>query len=137
MANSDEVRWQQRLENFTNALVRLNIANEEEDYNDLERTGLVKLFEINFELAWKTAKDLLFYEGFEVKSPREVIRKAFEMDYLDEEDSETLLEALDNRNRLSHTYNETTAIEAVSLIKTRYTPAMQRLHQTFLDKQSL
>lgn len=137
MANADEVRWQQRFENFTKALTQLNSATDMEDYTELELSGLVKIFEITFELAWKTLKDLLFYEGFEVKSPREVIRKAFEVDYLDEADSEKLLDALESRNRLSHTYDEATAIEAEELIKNRYAPALRRLHSTLNGKLAL
>jgi len=38
------------------------------------------MFEFSYELACKTLKDLLFYGGFAVNTPREVIRKALEAD---------------------------------------------------------
>jgi nucleotidyltransferase substrate binding protein (TIGR01987 family) len=128
MSNKDEIRWQQRLENFGKALAQLEEACAKEDYTELERGGLVHFFEFTFELAWKTLKDLLFYEGYDVKTPREVIRKAFEVEYISENDTEILLDSLLKRNLLSHTYEEKTAQEAEELIKEYYTPA---LRQTF------
>ena len=76
MSNSDERRWQQRLDNFGTALAQLTSACERERYDDLERAGLIKTFEFCFELAWNVLKDLLFYEGHDVKVPRAVLRKS-------------------------------------------------------------
>ncbi|HMS18609.1 MAG TPA: nucleotidyltransferase substrate binding protein [Planctomycetota bacterium] len=135
MSNSDEVRWQQRLENFQKAMKQLQTACEQSEYSDLERAGLIQIFEFTFELSWKTLKDLLFYEGFDVRSPRDVIRKGFETDYLSEEDAETLLDALDKRNLFSHSYNETAAREAVLLIKDQYAPSLARVQVTLRKRQ--
>lgn len=135
MSNADEIRWKQRLANFEKAMAQLEAACEEEDYTDLERAGLVKTFEIAFELAWKTLKDLLFYEGFEEKAPRTVLRRAFEAGYLDEAEAETVLDALDKRNLLSHTYDEKAAREAVVLIKDRYAPALRGILARLRDKR--
>ena len=97
---------------------------------NLERSGLIQIFEFSFELAWKTLKDLLFYEGYEPKTPRAAIREGFESEYLDEDDCETLLDALDKRNLLSLTYRKALALEAETLIKTYYHPVLTRLHAT-------
>jgi len=129
VSNSDERRWQQRLDNFGTALAQLTDACERERYDDLERAGLIKTFEFCFELSWKVLKDLLFYEGYEAKTPRGSIRKSFEVDYLDEDDCETLLDALDKRNVLSHTYRTDVAWEAEVLIKQRYYPVLLRLYR--------
>ena len=136
MSNSDERRWQQRLDNFGTALAQLTNACERERYDDLERAGLIKTFEFSFELAWKVLKDLLFYEGHEEKVPRAVIRKSFEVDYLDEHDCETLLDALDKRNLLSHTYWGDVAREAEALIKERYYPVLMQLYATLDAKRT-
>jgi len=135
MSNSDEIRWQQRLANFRKAMAQLEAACDLEDYSDLERAGLVQTFEFSFELGWKTLKDLLFYEGYDEKTPRDVIRRAFEAGHLGEEDAETALDALDKRNLLSHTYDEETAEEAVSLIREQYAPMLCRLRDKLLEKQ--
>ena len=135
MSNSDEIRWQQRLANFRKALLQLEAACDLEEYSDLERAGLVQTFEFSFELGWRTLKDLLFYEGFDERTPRDVIRRAFEAGHLSEEDTETALDALDKRNLLSHTYDEETAEEAVSLIREQYAPMLCRLRDKLLEKQ--
>ena len=136
MSNSDDRRWQQRLDNFGTALAQLTKACERERYDDLERAGLIKTFEFSFELAWKVIKDLLFYEGHEEKVPRAVIRKSFEVDYIDENDCETLLDALDKRNLLSHTYWSEVAREAEALIKERYHPVLLGLYRTLVAKRT-
>jgi len=135
MSNTDEIRWQQRLENFQKAMVQLETACDQEDYSDLERAGLVQMFEFSFELGWKTLKDLLFYEGYDEKTPRDVIRRAYAVGYIDESDSELWLDALDKRNLLSHTYNEETAQEAVKLIKEKYAPMLRRVCDKLVEKQ--
>lgn len=136
MSNTDEIRWQQRLDNFGKALSQLDEACEQDSYTNLERAGLVQTFEFSFELAWNVLKDLLFYEGYDVKVPREVIRKSFEVDYLDENDCETFLDALDKRNLLSHTYQEEVALQAEALIKEHYHPMLQRLHSTLENRRA-
>ena len=136
MSNSDERRWQQRLDNFGTALGQLTDACKRERYDDLERAGLIKTFEFCFELSWKVLKDLLFYEGHDEKVPRAVIRKSFEVDYIDEDGCETLLDALDKRNLLSHTYWSAVAQEAATLIKERYHPVLLRLFRTLDAKRT-
>ena len=134
MSNTDEIRWQQRLENYSKALAQLEAACDKDEYSDLEQAGLVQMFEFSFELSWKVLKDLLFYEGYDVKSPRDVIRKSFEMEYINEDDSEVFLDALGKRNLLSHTYEEKTAREAERLINEQYYPLLRRIYNTLEKK---
>ena len=136
MSNSDEMRWQQRLENFEKAMIRLQAACEMDEYSELERTGLVKTFEFSFELAWKTLKDLLYFEGYDEKSPREVLRRAFAVGYLEESQTEIVLDALDKRNLLSHTYDEGIAEEAVALITQQYAPVLAALLQKLQSRRN-
>lgn len=137
MSNSDELRWKQRLDNYRAALARLTEACELEEYSDLELAGLIKRFENCFESSWKVLKDLLFYEGFDEKTPRAVIRKSFEAGYIDENDCETLLDALQRHNLLSHTCYGDLAQEAKLIIKEDYHPALLRLRLTLETGQSL
>lgn len=132
MANVDEIRWQQRLQNFERAFGQLDRACDKETYSELELAGLVQMFEFTFELAWKTLKDLLFYEGYDVNSPRDVIRKAFEVGLI--QDVDLWLETLESRNRLSHTYDEKTALEAEELIKDSYAPMIRRVLETLRQR---
>ena len=136
MSNSDERRWQQRLDNFGTALAQLTIACNRERYNDLERAGLIKTLEFFFEVSWNVLEDLLFYEGYEVKVPRAAFRKSFEVDYIDERDCETLLDALSKRNVLSHTWRSKVAQEVGHLIKERYPPVFLRLYRSLDDRRT-
>jgi nucleotidyltransferase substrate binding protein (TIGR01987 family) len=137
MSNTDPIRWKQRLQQFTKAEKRLSEAllNGYGALSRLEQEGVIQRFEYTFELAWKVLKDLLFYEGFDVKSPREVIRQAFETEYLNEADTETALDALEKRNLLTHTYEESTMLEALELIEGQFQPMLNRLLKT-LEKRT-
>ena len=128
------LRWKQRLENLTKAVARLSAACSQEKYNDLERAGLVQIFEFSFELTWKTLKDLVEYEGYEAASPRSAIRTALEANHITAEDCETLLDALNKRNLLAHTYDEANALEAQNLIVNQFSPTIANITQTLNKK---
>lgn len=130
MINSGEQRWRQRLESFGAALARLDEACEQDTYTNLERAGLIKTFEFTYELGWKVLKELLYYEGQDLSSPRAVIRKSFEFGFFGEDDCETYLDALGKRDLLSHTYRDDLAQEAEVLIKRQYRPMLRRLRRT-------
>ena len=70
-----------------------------------------------------------------VRTPRAAIRQGFAAEYLDEEGCETLLDALGKRNLLSHTYRKALALEAETLVKTCYHPALVELHATLQAKR--
>jgi nucleotidyltransferase substrate binding protein (TIGR01987 family) len=117
-----EFRWKQRFQNYEASLRELRNALEKTEYTSLERAGLIQLFEISFELAWKTLKDMLFYEGYDVQSPKAALRQAFASGIIIE--GELWIRALDVRNLFSHTYNNALAEEAVKLIKETYSPLL-------------
>ena len=129
MSNS-KARWKERFNNFEMSLSQLNEACAKEEYTNLERAGLVHTFGFSFEMAWKTLKRLLYSEGIDLQVPRDVIKTSFRLGYINAEDCELFLEALIQRNVLSHTYNEPRAIEAVRIIKEVYHPSLQRLFAT-------
>ena len=99
------------------------------EYSKLEQEGIIQRFEYTFELAWKTLKDKLFYEGYDEKTPRGVIRKAFEVGFISEDDTEIWLDSLDKRNMLSHTYNEETARRALEAIRDKYCSVIEQVYQ--------
>ena len=131
---SIEDRWQQRFQNFEKAYNNLENANDLEQYSELEKSGFIKTFEYTFELAWKTLKDILEFEGFEVKSPRETIKQAFQTGYI--KDGSGWLDILEKRNLMTHTYDEETSQEVVVLIKENYFFLIEDLYKTLKDKTS-
>ena len=129
-----DIRWKLRFENLKNAFAKLEKGCEQEEYNDLELAGLVQTFNFTFELCWKTLKDLLLSEGYEVNSPRATIRKAFEESLIIDVDG--WFNALDNRNIFSHTYNKATAEWAKNTIKTEYAPLLRECVALLTERAS-
>lgn len=125
MSNNDEIRWQQQFDNFELAMKQLESACSQPSYTDLEFVGLIKSFEIAFEMLWKTLKDRFYYEGFEVNSPRTAIKQAFELGYISDIDQWN--DILESRNVLSHNYDKNHALESEELIKNTYMPMLREL----------
>lgn len=113
-----DIRWKQRFSNFRKATIQLTEFIQKESLNKFEVQGLIQCFEYTFELAWKTMKDYLEQEGFDVKSPRSTIQTAFQTQLIT--DGHSWIDALDKRNLMAHTYDEEKAIEAEKLIKEKY-----------------
>jgi nucleotidyltransferase substrate binding protein (TIGR01987 family) len=131
--DKQETRWKQRLLNFSKVMRHLDKALLIENPDFLQKAGIIQLFEISFELAWKLLKDYLEEQGFQdVKSPRAALKKAFEIDLI--QNGHEWIELLENRNLTSHTYDETKANEVETLIETKYYPIMKDLQRTFEQK---
>jgi nucleotidyltransferase substrate binding protein (TIGR01987 family) len=127
---SKDIRWQQRFQNFERALRSLEEALAIEQPDVVQRAGLIQFFEITFELAWKLLKDYLEAQGFtEVKSPRAVLKQAFEVELIVE--GHQWLQGLQDRNLTAHTYNEETAVLVENLVRQTYYPLLSQLYQTF------
>ena len=77
---------------------------------------------MSFELAWKTLKDFLEYQGYDVKSPRGTIREAFKQGYLP--NAESWLQCLEDRNATSHAYDEEMANQVLEAIRDIYHPML-------------
>ncbi len=123
------------MENYSRALSRLQDACGQEEYSELEVAGLVHTFGFTFNLSANVLKDLLYYEGIDTKSPRQAIEGAFAAELISEDDSETLLQALLDRNVLEHIYDEEEALKAISLIKNTYLPVFERLRTELIARR--
>ena len=86
-------RFEQRRADYFNALERLKEAVKQGD-SDIIIDGILHRFEFTFELAWKTMKDFLEYNGISenIGSPREILRRAFESHLI--EDGEEWMEKI-------------------------------------------
>jgi nucleotidyltransferase substrate binding protein (TIGR01987 family) len=119
MTNKD-IRWLQRYQNYKKALLQLKkFIDKADGLNELEIQGLIKAFEYTYELAWNTIKD--FYENqgeTGIQGSRDAIQMAFARGLIS--DGETWMQMLQDRNRTSHTYNESTANDIAKNITARY-----------------
>ena len=123
---STDIRWKQRFSNYKKAFSELSAAVDRGSYDKLSQAGLIQMFELAFELAWKTLKDKLEYDGLKANSPRDVLKIAFQNNYIGH--GELWIEALDNRNLLAHTYDEAKSNEARDLIRGKYFLLLKELY---------
>lgn len=92
------------------ALNRLQEALANKTQNELERDGTIKRFEYSFELSWKMAKKVLADQGINENSPKAVIRRMGQLDWINS--VELWIELQETRNLTSHTYAELYAKKA-------------------------
>lgn len=130
-----DIRWKQRFENLQSAFKKLQEAitvHQQMPENDLIKIALVKAFEMTFELSWKTLKDFLNYNGIDVKLPREIIKQAFANEIIT--DGQMWIDMLEDRNLMSHTYDEERAQLAISHICESYITGLTQLQQYLQER---
>lgn len=129
-----DIRWQQRLANYSKALEQLGNAvsiSSQRPLSDLEKQGLIQAFEFTHELAWNVMKDYFAYQGNpEITGSRDAAREAFQRGLI--EDGEGWMEMIKSRNQTTHTYQQKVADEIAGYIAQRYFPLFQR----FLEKMA-
>ena len=77
------------------------------DIGDLISGGKIQKFEVCTELLWKTMKGFLFdVYGVDLASPKPVMKAFYANGLCQSEEYETLIEIIDERNRLSHLYRK-------------------------------
>jgi nucleotidyltransferase substrate binding protein (TIGR01987 family) len=126
------VRWRQRFDNFKKSYQLLEKYSSLELTSEIEKAGLIQFFEITFELAWKVLKDYLEAQGYMVKSPRETIKQAYQMEIID--DGHVWIEALSSRNQTTHTYDEQFTEKFVQEIQEVYFPLFKSLYEKLLEE---
>ena len=126
-------RFEERKQDLAKATERLKEALNEEE-TEIAIDGTLHRFEFTFELAWKTMKDLMEYNGIieTTESPREVLKNAFQNGII--EDGETWINMMLARNSLSHLYDEEASREIYKDIKEKYIVLIEKLNEV-LEKQ--
>jgi len=105
--------------------------------DDLDRDGVIQRFEFTFELFWKTIMVLLRHEGFDCAGPRSCLKEGARRGFID--NGEMLLDMLEDRNKASHIYDESTAIEIFDRIKDEYVKIMAdniKLFDNYIKKDT-
>ena len=123
---NNELRWKQRFQNFEKAFtVFQRRIDEYEVHTDEEayQMALVQGYEIIIELAWKVMKDYLENDGFDVRNGKQAIRQAFQNELI--RDGEIWLQAIDNRNLTSHTYDDEVLKKNITFIFEQFYPLVR------------
>lgn len=132
--NIEDIRWQQRFQNYLQALNNLQlivVAEQTRKLNEFEQAGKVQYFEIIYELSWKLLKDYLQYQGGEINiiGSKDAIQLAFNRGLID--DGMLWMDMLKSRNKTSHIYDEDTANQIVVDISQKYYPEFLKLANVF------
>ena len=125
-----------KTENFLKALKNLNeIKDKEPPYDTITQTGMVALFEICFEQAWKAMKENLESSGYDhskTGSPRAIIKLAYQSCMIKDED--VWLQALQARNNVAHSYNESIALGIIKDSQEKFIPMFEKLAKELQTK---
>lgn len=117
-----DIRWQQRLDNYTKALSQLRSAvalAHQRELSELEKQGLIQAFEFTHELAWNVMKDYFALQGNpDITGSRDAVRESFNKGLIT--NGEGWMEMIKSRNQTSHTYNQAIANEITEQIVNVY-----------------
>lgn len=131
----EDIRYKQRFENFEKSYLLLKESLKIKEPSIVEKAGVIQFFETTFELSWKLMKDYEEYLGYEIKSPREAIKRAFNIEFIS--NGSLWLEALVDRNLTVHTYDENIANEVYTKILDEYYYLLEELYLKFKDELCL
>lgn len=136
--DNEDVRWIQRFNNFNKALNSLMKAAEE--YNEdntveVVKVGMIKFFEMTYELAWNTLKDYYENQGETgIQGSKDAIKLSFSRGLIT--DAEKWFDMVDSRKLSVHTYDKDTANEVALDISETYINLFIQL-QTRLQLEKL
>ena len=132
-----DIRWKQRFQNFQKAVKLLQEVSDLDidALSLLEKEGIIQRFEFTLELAWKTLKNKMEYDGLIIDriSPKVVLKEAYQNKYID--NIETWIEMINDRNLLSHTYDFDVVIEVIPDIQQKYIPLLSDLYTSLVETQ--
>lgn len=111
--------------NFKRALLVLEKSLSSPITEPRDLSGIIKDFELAYELSWKVLKKLLLENGHETLGAKDVYSKAYQLGYLKEE--QPWLSMIQDRNRSTHVYDEKSAREIVDKIKSTYMAALKEI----------
>lgn len=132
-----DIRWQQRLQNYRNALKQLENAvrlAQAKELSELEKQGLIQAFEFTHELAWNVMKDYAHFQGNSLLAgSRDATREAFAQNLI--ADGAGWMEMIKSRNQSSHTYNLEIAEDLVEKIVDRYFNLFKAFESVMIEKR--
>ena len=126
---NQDIRWQQRFDNYQRALRQLSLAvelSQQRALSDLEQQGVIQAFEFVHELAWNVIKDFLEHEGISgLVGSRSTVREAFKRGIIS--DGQLWMDMVDKRNLSLHIDNKPVAEALVVSIVRSFHPAFVHL----------
>ncbi len=137
MADND-IRWIQRFDNFAKTLKSLSNAIDEykeDETDEVIKVGMIKFFEMTYELAWNTMKDYYEDQGETgIQGSKDAIKLSFSRGLIT--DAKKWFDMVDSRRLSVHTYDQNRADEIAEDIAETYLDLFIQL-QTRLQLEKL
>lgn len=114
--------------NLKKAFTRFKEVSELYDgTNDIIRDSLIQRFEFIYELTHKTLKEFMKYLGISLDNsfPRTIYKKAYINNLIS--DDKLWINLLEDRNSISHIYNEDMSNDIADRIAHKYVDAIEEL----------
>ena len=125
-------KYQFKFINFEKAYLlliqRLEILRQNPE-DQMVQIAVIQTFEFTFELAWKLLKSYMEYKGLVVDNfARDIIKSAYQNHLI--ADGKVWLNALEDSNKTSHTYNDNFARQMATRVIHDYQPAFDQIYRT-------
>lgn len=111
--------------NFSRALANLGRSLSAPVTEPRDLSGIIKDFEMAYELSWKVLKKRLLAQGAQTQGPKDVYTQAYKLGLI--QDEATWLSMIDDRNQAAHVYDEKEARKIVDRIKSKYIGILKKL----------
>lgn len=128
--NIESSRTSKTIEHFKKALDALGKSTELPITEPRDLSGIIKDFELVYEIAWKALKKSLEQHGHETGSAREAFATAYQLRWLHNES--VWIEMIRDRNLTVHTYNKELAKEMSDRIRQTYVSEFGALFEKLL-----
>ena len=116
--SSSVVNYERALKNL-----RRSLATPIAEPRDL--SGVIKDFEMTYELSWKVLKKILLDQGVQTQGAKDVYTQAYRLNLIAHES--VWLSMIRDRNQSAHVYEEKEAAEIAERIRTHYLPLFESL----------
>ena len=117
-------KLQEKYYYFQRCVYRLTEGMTRDLSDELILSGMVKHYEMAFELGWKSMRDYMMYLGVSVNpSPRDSIKAAFKQGI--EIHSHIWLEMIEFRNKMVHEYGEEAAYALIGKLEYGFLEELQ------------
>lgn len=109
----------------------------QKELSNIQRLGLIKAFDLSFDLAWNVIKDYYQCQGITgIQGSRDAFRTAFKQSLI--KDGETWRSMIESRIQTTHVYNESVARDIAEDIRDNYYDQFKALkHQLEKLEQDL
>lgn len=120
--------WRDYFETLGQAVQRLQELLQHPDLQKIDylQDATIQRFEFCIELYWKILKKFLSYEEVETTTPRDVLKKAYQFNLIDDE--KIWLQMMHDRNRTSHVYKQEIAKQVFENI-ILYGPVLEKNYE--------